>query len=114
MNAQIEADNELAKIERAEQMRLVAAARVGIAALEKRAEQSSSQQRMVSLAARWRLHALTMDVLADNCDDLCEDKDAAECRERARTFRECAADLEREWAGSEANGELSDSAGENV
>ena len=58
---------------------------------------------LVLLHARWLESASTMDELADECADLCEDKDADECRERARTFRECAADLEREWAGMKVN-----------
>lgn len=58
---------------------------------------------LVLLHARWLESARTMDALADECADLCEDSDAAECRERARTFRECAADLEREWAGMKEN-----------
>lgn len=59
-------------------------------------------QRVGSLCARWRAEAHAMDKLADECDDLDEERDAAECRERARTFRECANDLERKWAGTEA------------
>lgn len=102
MTAEIEADNAKAEVERATQMRLAAAARVGIAALETRAEKSSSLRRVGSLCARWRAEANTMEKLADECDDLDEEKDAAECRERARTFRECANDLERKWAGTEA------------
>ena len=86
-----------------EEMRSAAAARVSRAARETRAEVNSSVERLVSLRARWLEAARTMDALADECADLCEDSDAAECRERARTIRECAADLEREWAGMKAN-----------
>jgi len=59
-------------------------------------------QRVGSLCARWRANARAMEKLADECDDLDEEKDASECRERARTFRECANDLERKMAGTEA------------
>ena len=60
-----------------------------------------SLQRVGRLCARWRDNANTMDELADECDGLGEEKDAAECLERARTFRECANDLATEWAGTE-------------
>lgn len=60
-----------------------------------------SLRRVGRLCARWRDNARTMDELADECDGLGEEKDAAECLERARTFRECANDLASEWAGTE-------------
>lgn len=60
-----------------------------------------SLQRVGRLCARWQDNARTMDELADECDGLGEEKDAAECLERARTFRECANDLATEWAGTE-------------
>jgi len=55
-----------------------------------------------SLRARWLASARAMDKLADECDDMDEIRDAAECRERARTFRECANDLDRKMAFKEA------------
>ena len=64
-------------------------------------EKTRSLQRVDRLCARWRDNARTMDELADECDGLGEEKDSAECLERARTFRECANDLATEWAGTE-------------
>ena len=102
MTAEIEANNAKAEVERATQMRLAAAARVGIAALETRAAQSSSLQRVVSLCARWREDAIAMQEIAhDEAGD--ETQLALECYERMRTLRDCANDLERELAGTEAN-----------
>ena len=100
MTAEIEADNAKAEVERATQTRLAAAARVGIAALQARAEESSSLRRLGRLCARWREEANEMDAIA--WDEPFDDTTLAlECYERARTLRDCANALEREWAGTE-------------
>jgi len=52
-----------------------------------------SDEQAISLCKRWKNRALQLDALADDCADLCEDKDASECREMARAFRECANDI---------------------
>lgn len=52
----------------------------------------------VKLHDKWLQSARDMDELADECEDGAEEKEAVECRERARTFRECAVDLVAEFA----------------
>lgn len=99
MTAEIEADNAKAEVERATQMRLAAAARVGIAALETRAAKSSSLRRLGRLCARWREDAAAMQEIA--LDEPEDSQTQLECYERMRTLRDCAEALERELAGTE-------------
>jgi len=62
--------------------------------------ESSSLRRVGRLCARWREDADAMSEIAS------EERDpetilALECYERERTLRDCANDMEREWAGTE-------------
>lgn len=62
-------------------------------------EEIQRNHRLSKLAFKWASDAQTMDALASGCDAV----SSAECKERARTLRECAAAVEIELAGGKQN-----------